>query len=150
MTKTWKITLTIVAILIIIASGFWLWLTHEGSTTEIEAVANQFQAPSSWVETDYRIEPPRSVCLGDNPCPSAAKYWSVSHAVSKQELQDALRESGWNFNTKGECDAAEAAAGTGVTICEAEGISGGYSVLLSAFGARNHPDSTNVTLNIRK
>ena len=67
-----------------------LW---QGSTKDIESVANSFTPPDGWVQTDYKVVPPKFICLMGN-CPEVVKSWSydgVVTSIDMRQLVDKMR-----------------------------------------------------------
>src|SRR5687767_12298341 len=67
------------------------------------AVADQLQVPASWVRVSESVEPPRVVCLGDNPCPSVSRQWQVSRDLSVAEMRSLAERAGWEVSFDGSC-----------------------------------------------
>jgi hypothetical protein len=96
MTKAKKIFIGVMVVVVVAllgaAAGYWL--TWTGSSKDIETVANQFKADSSWELKRNRVEPPRNICI-DVKCPEVARTWTLEKTLSGDELINKLSMAGW-------------------------------------------------------
>lgn len=67
-------------------------LLWQGSTKDIESVANSFQAPNDWRDDGGRVEPPRIFCLSGR-CPELTRHFVTSGYVTRQELDGFIQEA---------------------------------------------------------
>ena len=95
MTKGKKSALAAIAVAVLLIVGGFFWLTWSGSTKDIESVANQFKADSSWKLVSSSVTPPRTLCIGQS-CPNLSRKWLASKTVTESDLKKVLLSSGWS------------------------------------------------------
>lgn len=116
-----------------------LW---QGSTKDIESVANSFTPPDGWVQTDYKVVPPKFICLMGN-CPEVVKSWESREFVTYQEVKKFLGDAANGVLTEERCKTTEPIK----QYCEYSGKKGDYQYRL-AF--RNDGNTSKITLGVRK
>lgn len=57
--------------------------SYQGSTKDIEAVADGFVVPNGWSKTQDRIVPPKIICL-EGSCPQMQRSWWVGKIEQPQ------------------------------------------------------------------
>ena len=144
----WKIG----SVVLIVFFGLFVWgivsLFWTGSSKEIQSVADQFQADSSWKLTQNQIEGPKNWC-GDLVCPSVSRQWKTDHTLSKEELKSVLNKSGWDFPINESCLPNKNAFGAHITACSAKGIVDKYRISVS-ISASNPPSESWVGLRVEE
>ena len=153
--KRQKITIKqlmfIVLGIVIVSLGVMAFiLLYKGSTSDIESVADQFQANKDWRLVTSLTEPPRIVCLGGNPCPSVHQTWRSDEMLSRPELEQLLTASGWkDFAVEDDCIPQKNVLDK-MTVCRAIGTRDEYSIELNIRG--NYYDSydNSISLFIRQ
>jgi hypothetical protein len=96
MSKAWKITGSVVAIVVLLLAGFFYWAMWEGSPKEIIAVADKFQPEPDWKQVTNQVIPPMNTCIEAN-CPSVHRVWTTGKLLTKPEFETLLIRAGWNF-----------------------------------------------------
>jgi hypothetical protein len=142
----WKIGSVIIIAFFAAIIGFLIWFFYVGSTKEIVAVADQFKTDPSWDLSSERVEPPRNFCI-DIECPSLSRQWKTDSILSKEELREYLKMSGWDFNIEGDCLVDKNISGTAITLCSASGVVNGYKVTVYISGSST-PDSEGIGLSV--
>ncbi len=135
------------AILLALAA-FLLPFVYTGDTKPIRQVADQLKAPSNWTLQTEQIEPPRLVCLGDNPCPSLQRTWKIGNEISKLEFKTILENSDLHFPVEGSCQKDIGDSGT-FPVCTAEGRSGQFILNVALWDTTSPSGHQQVILNIR-
>ena len=145
-----KMLVTIVLGVLVIGLGLVVFaLLYTGSKKPIESIADQFSVDSSWQPIAFRTEPPRLICLGDNPCPSVHRAWNTNGVVSLADFEQSLAESGWSdFVIEGDCVPKENVRG-GATVCAAAGVRDEFDVRVSVDGSLYDTQDNKVILSIR-
>lgn len=145
-----KMLVTIVLGVLVIGLGLVVFaLLYTGSKKPIESIADQFSVDSSWQPIASRTEPPRLICLGDNPCPSVHRAWNTNGVVSLADFEQSLAESGWSdFTVEGDCMPKENVQ-VAVTLCSAVGARDGFEVKAYSTGTAHEENNTRLVLSIR-
>lgn len=149
MKKGWRIFTIVAGIVVLMAASFLYWSTWEGSTEEIESVANEFKPNSDWEQVSSRVNSPQNICF-DVRCPSVHKSWKTPQIISKNVLRETLTKSGWNFEIQGDCQADPRFGGSGVSVCAAQGEVGVYRVKVDVVGNYNDSSVSRVVLYIEE
>ena len=142
--KRKNILITITAFLVVII-GFGIWFTWTGSTKDIESVANQFKADSSWkLASDY-AEPPRNVCLNTGACPNLSRIWVTPEPLTQNELLSTVKRSGWDsVDVEKDCQPRDD------FVCPVSGMINEYKVVIYANDGAASNDKPSVSLFIEK
>jgi hypothetical protein len=118
------------------------------STTRITSVADRVAVPAGWVLTQEQVEPPRFICLGDNPCPSLSRTWATGADLSEQEFTAFVTATGWRLAVDRTCELSPSTFGE-QTACTATGTVGQYVAKIILSGTVGDPASANVQLMLR-
>lgn len=95
MTKAKKIFISVAVVTAVFGAAAGYWATWTGSSKEIEAVANQFKAESSWELKTNSVTPPSNLCL-EGRCPEVIKKWVMNKTLTEDEFLRIIDESDWN------------------------------------------------------
>lgn len=143
---TKKILIGLAAALVVLASLSLFAVLWQGSTKDIEAVANSFTPPDRWTQTHYEIVPSKFICLSGR-CPEIVKSWSYDGVITSIEMRKLIDEMQPTEITMGECNITPGNNPTTYNSCS--GIKDGYN--FSFFYGREEKDSsTTITLTIRR
>jgi hypothetical protein len=122
---------------------------YTGSVKPIESIADQLQPGNDWQVISTQTEPPRIICLGDNPCPSVHRTWKTSAILSRPEFEQLLTASGWqDFAIEGDC-APKTNSFSAATVCSASGTRDQFNVEIHVIGSNNDTDDGKISLFIR-
>jgi hypothetical protein len=87
---------------VILIAGFIFIYTWEGSPKKIVAVADQFQAPTSWQLVSENIRGPRISCWDGGGCPYVHRVWEYD-ALTYNQLEELLRRTDWRYSSDDRC-----------------------------------------------
>lgn len=151
MKKAWKIIGIVCAAIVLVVAALLYWSTWEGSTKDIEAVANQLKVQNGWIQVTNQVTPPRNLCLGDTQCPSLHRSWKTKANLTKDDFHSILTDSNWTFNVEGDCEPSQNITSSGgQTLCSAEGVKEGYSIKIVVSGDYGNNTNGHLSLFIEK
>ena len=137
-----KILIGLAATLVVLISLSLFAVLWQGSTKDIEAVANNFTPPDEWTQTHYEVVPPKFICLMGN-CPEVIKSWENREPVVYQEVKELLGDAAEGALAEERCKTTEPTK----QYCEFSGKKGGYQYRLAY---RNEDNSSQITLRVRE
>ncbi len=126
MSKRWRKIMLFVILPIMVIGSFLYWATWSGSTDDIERVADQFKVPSTWTLVDSSAEPPQTICL--TSCPRLSRTWKVTEAITHDQFDTILEQSGWSAVTLDQRCLPENIEDSPKASCGANGEVEGYDV----------------------
>lgn len=143
-----KIIISLISVVVLIV--VWVaWLAIPDDTKQLEELANKFEPDSSWKEEGKYINPGRHICLEGN-CDSLYYAWSDEGNLTGDDLLNFINRAGFNFDVNGDCNPETAPAGSGATVCTAEGESGDYHIAVDVTKANDNPAHSKIALRISK
>jgi len=141
-----KVSIIVIVAVMILVAAFFVAFYWRGSTKPIEAVANKFQPPSSWVLKSEHVDPPSLLCL-DGSCPGLQRTWSLNHFVDFEALDSSVRVLGWKLQSNTCPTTNDEPLKNGVCMIYASYH--GYLIQLSV-DSHNGSENTAVTMNVAK
>jgi hypothetical protein len=102
--KTWKI-IGVVALAIVLFLAIKYHVDNNRKTSEMVALADQFQAPEGWTLTNETIHRAQFGCI-ETKCPSMIREWQIKE-VASGHLEEALRsleDTSWRLGEGVGCD----------------------------------------------
>lgn len=106
----------------------------------IRGVAARFDPPGGTEIGGMSVEPRRLLCLGDNPCPSAARSWELPGPVTAERLTAWLDAAGYRAAV--DCSPA---AGS----CQGRGTADGWRIDVWTFPSDSSTGAVRLTLSVR-
>lgn len=117
-----------------------------GNRPDLQAVADQFNAPSSWEMTED-TEVVEALCVGPE-CRTVFMAWNASAAPTAARLESLMQQAGWEDIEVDDCEPRPDITGP-VPFCRATAISFDTRVELSAAGPiAGDVDPFRITLRI--
>lgn len=141
--------ITLGVVIILLGAMVFIFL-QKGSSSEIESIADQLQTDQDWQLVTSLTEPPRIICLGDNPCPSVHRAWRTNAVLSRSEFEKLLAASGWSdFVIEDDCTPQKNVLDR-MTTCRAVGMHDNYRVEVAIGGNYYDSRDNRVSLFIRQ
>ena len=106
----------------------------------IRDVAARFDTPGGTEVGGMSIEPRRLLCLGDNPCPSAARSWELPGPVTAERLTAWLDAAGYRAAV--DCNPV-------AQSCQVHGTADGWRIDVWAFPSDSSTGAARLTLGVR-
>ncbi|WP_104523577.1 hypothetical protein [Blastococcus atacamensis] len=128
-------------------AGAVVVLTVPGDDDDIRRAADRLAVPGSWDLEGDRVTPPRLLCLGGNPCPSAQRTWRPGQNLSAAELEALVAPTGWDLAWDGDCTVDASSLGRH-EVCAGTGEGDGYAVTLSHSASHEDPSEALVQLEL--
>lgn len=113
-----------VALVAILAIVFTF--SYQGSTKDIEKVADSFRPGASWRQMQRQVEPYRFACLSGT-CPYVHISWHAMESISEENYNDYLKSSIVKNMQIDSCQRHEIQGSTKLS-CEAHGEYDGYVI----------------------
>ena len=135
-------------IIVVLASSVLLFAALRSKENGALRVADQFQTPPTWTQLAETVEPPRLVCLGDNPCPSVDRRWNAPRDLGAADMRQLITETGWSLPFTDSCEPRQNGAET-YRSCSADGTVGDYTVNLTYYSPEQSSDPATVSLSVR-
>lgn len=140
--------ITLGVVIILLGAMVFIFL-QKGSSGEIESIADQLQTDKDWQLVTSLTEPPRIICLGDNPCPSVHRAWRTNAVLSRSEFEKLLAASGWSdFVIEDDC-IPDSNRLDGGTVCSALGVRNAYDIEIHVDGSLYNTIDNKLSLFIR-
>ncbi len=140
----WSISVLVVVALIIVAITSF----HRLNTERILAVADKFIPNPSWELATDSLEPSRFLCLNSVPCPSIHRAWRTGEPLTRDELEQLLKQSNLSLSVSGDCKPHANQYG-GVAYCRAEGIINNMEVSIRVTASLHDKKDNQLVLSIR-
>lgn len=123
------VALALCGLLVAAAGTVWAVSSSRGADREeaVVATADSFQAPGGWTTTDRDVEGARLFCAGGSRCPNVKTTYGSDAAMTAEEFQKALDDSGWDLTVEGTCQLPANVTGAG-PVCSAQGKVDGFDI----------------------
>lgn len=116
-----------VAVVVVVAGALAIWMLTLPDAAHLTRTADTFTAPQEWSEPVVTTEPARIVCLGDNPCPSIQRRWTVPAQTALEDFLAVLDTTGWALEYSKGCATPPPENGN-ARVCSASGDVDGVTV----------------------
>ena len=112
------------------SGAFFLVKTYHDSVSEqMGSVADQLEIPEAWTVVSEHSERERFICFNDKPCPTLSRTWQADRVLGVDDILRLAETAGWEFETDGTCERAEAAVGMS-SVCSAIATVDGHQIRL--------------------
>ena len=138
-----KILIGLAATLVVLISLSLFAVLWQGSTKDIEAVANSFTPPDEWTQTHYEVVPPKFICL-TGKCPSVIRAWKSGDDMTYETIEKFTTQNLEELVTDEKCRGDR---GIVADYCDFSGKKGGFEFRVVF---ENKGNQSNVTLFMQK
>lgn len=140
---------TLGMVIVLLGATAFIFL-YKGSSSDIESIADQLRTNKDWQLVTSSTEPPRIICLGDNPCPSVHRAWRTNAVLSRSDFEKLLTASDWgDFVIEDDCTPQKNVLDR-MTVCRAVGMHDNYRVEVVIGGNYYDSRDNRVSLFIRQ